>query len=79
MIQAAEKRRNPFQNKAGICLCLFGAVSFVALGVSAAVRPAVVDRLNASSAITLNGSGLLLLASLLAMGAGVFLLLRKNR
>lgn len=56
--------------KVGIGLCVLGAVMLAV--------PDAADRLNESSAVTLNGSGLLLVLCVLFMAAGLVLILRKK-
>ena len=61
--------------KVGIGLCVLGAVLLLAVVLAV---PDAADRLNESSAVTLNGSGLLLLLCVLFMAAGLVLILRKK-
>ncbi|SFP55896.1 DNA-binding transcriptional regulator, XRE-family HTH domain [Oscillibacter sp. PC13] len=63
---------------AGIALCLLGAAGLVLWGGIVAFSPAAVQRLDASSAVTLSGSGLLALLCTMLLAAGAFLLLRKR-
>jgi len=65
-------------SKFGIFLCGIGALLLVLAGIMMMVAPASVDKLNESSTITLNGSGILLLLCVLCMVAGVILVLRKK-
>lgn len=65
-------------SRIGVVLCLVGAVCLILAGIAAIVRPDAAEQLNAASTITLNGSGILLLACVLAMAAGLFLILRKK-
>lgn len=62
----------------GVFLCLLGGVGLVLFGLLTLLRPSSAQELNASSAITLNGSGILLGLFLLLMAAGVLLILRKK-
>lgn len=64
--------------RVGVFLCLTGAVCLLLAGIAALVRPDAAEQLNASSAVTLNGSGILLLACVLVMAAGLALILRKK-
>lgn len=68
----------PVKTKLGIVLCLLGAVSLIAAGILIVTCPAVTDRLNQSSTVTLKGSGMVLWAGVLAISAGGFLILRKK-
>ena len=64
--------------KVGIGLCVLGAVLLLAVGAVMLAGPDAADRLNESSAVTLNGSGLLLVLCVLFMAAGLVLILRKK-
>lgn len=64
--------------KVGIGLCVLGAVLLLAVGAVMLAVPDAADRLNESSAVTLNGSGLLLVLCVLFMAAGLVLILRKK-
>ena len=64
--------------KVGIGLCVLGAVLLLAVGAVMLAVPDAADRLNESSAVTLNGSGLLLVLCVLFMAAGLALILRKG-
>lgn len=66
------------QRKAGVGLLLAGAVGLLLVGALVVLRPDAAERLDAASAVTLNGSGLALLLCVLAMLAGSFLLVRKK-
>ena len=69
---------DPARTKLGIGLILAGAVCLILAGLLFLFRPGAVEQLNASSAITLNGSGILLTLCVLSMLAGLFLILRKK-
>lgn len=64
--------------KAGIILCLAGAICLVLAGVVMLLRPGAAEQLNAASAVTLNGSGIFFLLCVLSMVIGLVLLLRKK-
>lgn len=64
-------------NKIGICLCLMGAVCLVLFGILMVIQPPSMEQLNESSTITLNGTGIFLVLSLLVMVIGVILALKK--
>lgn len=66
------------QRRAGVGLLLAGAVGLLLVGALLVLRPDAAERLDAASAITLNGSGLALMLCVLAMLAGFFLLVRKK-
>ena len=79
-IGAADKdgRFRQTTQKVGIGLCVLGAVLLLAVGAVMLAVPDAADRLNESSAVTLNGSGLLLVLCVLFMAAGLVLILRKK-
>lgn len=62
----------------GGALVLLGAAGLLLAGIAALVRPEAAEQLNASSTVTLNGSGLLTLVCVLVMAVGLALLLRKK-
>ena len=64
--------------RTGALLCLLGALGMLLFGALLIVHPAAADQLNASSAITLNGTGILITLCLLLMTAGVVLILKKK-
>lgn len=64
--------------KIGAWLCGSGAVGMLIAGALMLASPTAADRLNASSAVTLRGSGLLLLLCAAAMAAGLGLILKRR-
>ena len=62
----------------GLALCLAGAAALIVLGLLSLFSPPALDRLDASSAVTLSGSGLLFLVCAAAMALGVYLILRRK-
>ncbi len=66
------------ESRAGICLCLTGAVCLILFGLATVIYPPAAGRLNESSMITLNGTGILVALSVLLMLWGVILILRKK-
>lgn len=68
----------PSTSRLGIFLCGAGALFLVLAGIMMIASPASVDKLNESSTITLNGTGILLLLCVLSMVVGVILVLRKK-
>lgn len=70
--------RTGADGKLGVCLCLIGAVCLILFGILMAAQPASVDQLNASSTVTLNGSGMLIVFFLLLMVIGMVLVLKKK-
>lgn len=80
---AAEAPRAPAAarstaQRVGILLCLTGAVCLVLLGIFLIVRPSAAAQLNEASAITWNGTGILMTLFLLLMAAGAALVLKKK-
>lgn len=64
--------------KVGIGLCLIGAIGLILFGVMMVMSPSATEQLNAASTITLSGSGVLLILCVLAMVAGLLLILCKK-
>lgn len=64
---------------AGLLLCALGAGGLLFWGLTTAFFPAAAGRLDASSAVTLNGSGILAFFCVAALAAGAALLLRKKK
>lgn len=72
--QAAGKRGGAL----GIVLCIAGAAGLVLYGALMLLRPAAAEQISESSAVTLDGSGLMLLAFVLLMAVGAALVFRKK-
>ena len=66
------------EGRLGVALCIFGAVCLIVTGVLMIVLPSAVDKLNASSAVTLNGTGMLMILFVLIMVIGIMLVLKKK-
>lgn len=64
--------------RTGIVLCLLGAVSLILTGLLVLLRPDTAEQLNASSAVTLNGTGILMFLCVTVMAAGLVLMLRRK-
>ena len=64
--------------KSGIVLCLLGAVGLLVLGALVILNPEAAGQLNASSAITLNGSGLAMLLCAAVTVLGLLMVLRNK-
>ena len=62
----------------GLVLCLLGAVGLLVLGAFIVFSPEAAEQLNASSAITLNGSGLAMLLCAAVMVLGLLTVLRNK-
>ena len=67
------------RSRLGAALCAGGALGVLGLGTAMLLRPDSMEAVDASSMVTLNGSGLLLLLLLLIMGTGAILVLRDRR
>lgn len=63
----------------GLLLCLLGAGGLLLWGLATVFSPAAAERLDASSAVTLNGSGILAALCVAALTAGAVLLLRNKK
>lgn len=66
------------ESKIGIFFCLTGAVCIILFGILTVMYPASADRINASSMITLNGTGILIAFSALLMLLGIILIFKKK-
>lgn len=66
------------ERKIGMGLCSLGAVCLILFGLLTVLRPSSVDQLNASSTITLHGTGILLALFVLLMVGGIVLLFKKK-
>ena len=76
-----ETRSTPkeaMDQKAGICLCLAGAICLTLSGLMMVISPGAAEQLNTASTITLNGSGVLIALCVLLMVTGAVLILRKK-
>lgn len=80
---AAEEKSGPApspkgESKAGICLCITGAVCLLLFGLLTVIHPTSVDQLNQSSVITLNGTGILIALFVLMMLLGMMMIFSKK-
>lgn len=66
------------EGKAGIGLCLVGALGLILLGAVMVMSPGGTEQLNASSTVTVSGSGILTSLCVLSMVAGFILISRKK-
>ena len=73
-----EKGPKAMDQKAGICLCLAGAICLTLSGLMMVISPGAAEQLNTASTITLNGSGVLIALCVLLMVTGAVLILRKK-
>lgn len=72
--QGKERRKGVL----GTVFCITGAVCLVLYGSLMLLRPEAADMIDGSSAVTLSGSGILLLAFVLLIAAGTALIFRKR-
>ena len=66
------------ESKAGICLCMTGAVCLLLFGLLTVIHPTSVDQLNQSSVITLNGTGIFITLSVLLLLLGMMMIFFKK-
>ncbi len=66
------------KDKIGIALCISGAICLILSGILMIVQPAAVDKMNESSTITLNGTGILIIFFVLFMVVGIILTFKKK-
>lgn len=78
ILQNTEANTNYLELKVGIGLCLTGGICLLVCGIMMLINPTATEQLNASSAITLNGSGILLLLCVLSMLAGLMFILKQK-
>ena len=71
-----EQPRTAF--RVGVGLCLAGVGLLVVLGLLLLLAPSAAERVSGSSAVTLDGTGLLFLLAAAAMAAGICLILRRK-
>lgn len=72
------KTEKTADSKTGIGLCLLGAFCLILTGILMMVQPSAIDKINESSTITLNGTGILMIISVLIMVIGIILTLKKK-
>ena len=63
----------------GLIICLFGLVGLIIWGIITIIQPSTAEQISNSSAITIDGTGILLLLCMILMVIGVVLFLRKNK
>ena len=64
---------------AGMLICSFGIICLIIWGLLTVFQPSAAEQINESSAITINGTGILLLLCIVSMVTGIVLFLRKNK
>ena len=77
-LKAQEMPRNGGE-KAGLVLCAAGIVGLLLWGLIAVFSPAVAEQISASSVIRIDGSGICLAASVAAIAAGAWILLKRSK
>ena len=77
----ADNRTGGYQRAsvAGLLMCSFGIICLIIWGLLTVFQPPVAEQINDSSAITINGTGILLLLCIVSMVAGIVLFLRQNK
>lgn len=80
---AREEEKPPMARKAkesrlGIFLCLGGAVCLILFSILAVLRPVAVDRVEESSMLILNGTGILIALFSVLMLLGMILIFKKK-
>ncbi len=63
----------------GLIIAALGILGLVLWGIITIFAPDASDKLSASSAVTIDGSGIFLIVSVLAVGLGAWLLLKQKR
>ena len=71
------ERTRPAAQRAGAALCLLGGGLLLGAGLAALFFPSAAEQVNAASALTIRGSGLVMLAALGILTAGVVLLRKR--
>ncbi len=66
------------ESRLGVCLCVTGAVCLILFGVLTVMHPSTVDRISGSSAVALNGTGMLILLFVLLMVSGMRMMFKKK-
>ncbi len=63
----------------GLIACLGGVLCLIVWGILSIVNPNASDKIGASSMVTIDGNGILLIASVIAVVAGAMLLLKSSK
>ena len=66
------------ESNIGIGLCILGAIGLILSGILMIVQPSAMEQVNASSTITLNGTGILIILFVLLMIVGIILTMKKK-
>lgn len=62
----------------GLVLCFAGVIALVITGLAAVLSPRAAEQMNESSAVTINGTGVLFIACIAAMAIGLYLIVRRK-
>lgn len=71
-------KKSKIESMAGVILCMVGAVLLVLAGAIMLFSPKTAKQINTASAITLNGSGILLMLCVAVMVVGMVLIFKKK-
>lgn len=66
------------ERKIGLVLCLTGAICLILFGIVTVMFPSSVSRIEESSMITLNGTGMIMVLFVLLMVFGIILILKRK-
>ncbi len=75
--QNLRKKTSNFCEILGIIVCIIGILGFVAWGIILTLNPETSNQIAASSAITVDGNGMLLIISLISVILGILLLIKN--
>ena len=76
--EASAEPAKTTESNIGIGLCILGAIGLILSGILIIVQPSAIDQVNASSTITLNGTGILIILFVLLMVVGIILTIKKK-
>lgn len=76
--KAYESKSEAIIKYIGLALCILGFLFLVAWGIVMIANPSISDNVANSSAITIDGRGILLIICLILVATGVILLLKKR-
>lgn len=65
-------------NVLGLALCFAGVIALVMTGLAAVLFPRTAEQISDSSAVTINGTGVVFLVCIAAMAAGLYLIVRRK-
>lgn len=75
-----QKSEISMMNKTGILFCFLGAIFLILFGIFMMIQPSTVNRLDASSTVTItwNGAGIFSMLCICLMGMGLVFLFKKK-